>query len=100
VIQHLRQNYHLPDLSLDTLARAVGSNKSHLSRQFKRETGMTVIEYLQDVRVDAAKRLLLAGLKVAAVAERVGFSDAFYFSRIFARLAGYPPSEFRQRNVE
>ncbi len=100
VIHQLRRHYYLPGLSLETLARAVGSNKSHVSRQFKRETGLTVIEYLHKVRVDAAKRLLLAGVKVATVAEYVGFSDAYYFSRIFTRLAGYPPSEYRQRAAE
>ncbi len=100
VIHQLRQQYYLPDISLESLARAVGSNKSHVSRQFKRETGLTVIEYLHKVRVDAAKRLLLAGVKVATVAEYVGFNDAYYFSRIFTRLAGCPPSEYRQRCAE
>lgn len=100
IIQQLRQQYYQSDLSLEKLARAVGSNKSHVSRQFKRETGLTVIEYLHKVRVDAAKRLLLSGLKVATVAEFVGFSDAYYFSRIFTRLAGCPPSEYRQRAAE
>ena len=100
VIHQLRQHYYQPDLGLDQLARAVGSSKSHVSRQFKLETGLTVIEYLHKVRVDAAKRLLLAGLKVVTVAEYVGFSDAYYFSRIFTRLAGCPPSEYRQRAAE
>ncbi|MFN0119070.1 MAG: helix-turn-helix transcriptional regulator, partial [Blastocatellia bacterium] len=100
VIHQLRQQYYQPDLGLDQLARAVGASKSHVSRQFKSETGLTVIEYLHKVRVDAAKRLLLAGLKVATVAEYVGFSDAYYFSRIFTRLAGCPPSEYRQRAAE
>jgi AraC-like DNA-binding protein len=81
------------------LAHTVGVNKSHLSRQFRRETGLTVIEYLHKVRVDAAKRLL-ADLKVATVAEYVGFNDAYYFSRLFARFVGCPPSEYRQRTLE
>ncbi|MFN0124337.1 MAG: helix-turn-helix domain-containing protein [Blastocatellia bacterium] len=100
VIHHLRRYYYLPDLGLETVARSINSNKSHVSRQFKRETGLTVIEYLHKIRVDAAKRLLLAGLKVSTVAEYVGFSDAYYFSRLFTRVAGCPPSEYRLRPTE
>ncbi len=95
--QEIQRHYYLPDLGLEMLARAVGSNKSHVSRQFKLDTGLTVTEHLNQVRVDAAKRLLLAGLKVSIVAEYVGFSDAYYFSRVFTRLCGSAPSEFRKR---
>ena len=100
VRQEIQRHYYLPDLGLEMLARAVGSNKSHVSRQFKLDTGLTVTNYLNQVRVDAAKRLLLAGLKVAAVAEYVGFSDAYYFSRVFTRLCGCAPSEYRKRGGE
>lgn len=100
VIHQLRRHYYLPGFSLESLARSINSNKSHVSRQFKRETGLTVVEYLHKVRVDAAKRLLLAGLKVSTVAEYVGFSDAYYFSRVFTRVAGCPPSEYRQRATD
>lgn len=98
--QEIQRHYYLPDLGLEMLARAVGSNKSHVSRQFKLDTGLTVTEHLNQVRVDAAKRLLLAGLKVAVVAEYVGFSDAYYFSRVFTRLCGCAPSDYRKRGAE
>ena len=96
----IQRHYYLPALGLEMLARAVGSNKAHVSRQFKLDTGLTVTEHLNRVRVDAAKRLLLAGLKVSVVAEYVGFSDAYYFSRVFTRLCGYAPSEYRKRGGE
>jgi len=97
VIHHIRRCYYQPGLGLDGVARAVNSNKSHLSRQFKRETGMTVTEYLHKVRIDAAKRLLLAGLHVSAVAEYVGFADAYCFSRVFSQVAGCSPTAYRAR---
>jgi AraC-like DNA-binding protein len=100
VIHWLRRDYHGPGLILELSARAVGSNKSHLTRQFKPETGLTVVEYLHEARVDAARRLLLAGLKVSIVDWYVGFTDASYFSRIIARLAGSPPSEYRRGGPE
>lgn len=82
------------------MAQALSVNKSHASRQFKLETGLTVTEYLNKVRIDAASRLLLAGLKVTLVAEYVGFADAFYFSRVFTKMMGCSPSEYRRRGEQ
>lgn len=100
VIHHIRRCYYQPGLGLDGIARAVNSNKSHVSRQFKRETGLTVTEYLHKVRIDAGKRLLLAGLQVSAVAEYIGFTDAYYFSRVFSRVAGCSPTTYRRLGQE
>jgi AraC-like DNA-binding protein len=94
---YIRRNYYDPGLGLDAVARALSVNKSHLSRQFKLETGVTVTEYLNQVRVDSASRLLLAGLKVTLVAEYVGFADSYYFSRVFTRMMSCSPSEYRRR---
>jgi AraC-like DNA-binding protein len=92
--QFILQNFHA-DLDLEAVARAVCTNKSHLCGEFKRETGLTVIEYLTRVRVDAARRLLATSLRAAEVSRLVGFDDPYYFSRVFKKLAGKSPSEFR-----
>ena len=100
IIHYVRRHYYLAELSLEMVARAVSANKSHVSRQFKLETGLTITEYINKVRIDAAKRLLLAGLKVAMVAEFVGFTDPYYFTRVFTQLMGCSPTEYRRRGEE
>jgi AraC-like DNA-binding protein len=97
VVEYVRRHYFLTELGLDLVSRAVGANKSHVSKQFRLETGATITEYINRVRIDAAKRLLMAGLKVSVVAEFVGFSDPYYFSRVFARVMKCSPTEYRRR---
>jgi AraC-like DNA-binding protein len=86
------------NLDLDTITSAVSANKAHLCRAFKRDTGLTVMDYLARVRIDAGKRLLLTSLKVSAIAQLVGYDDPYYFSRVFKKLTGLSPSEFRDQH--
>lgn len=64
---------------------------------FKRECGKSIINYLIDLRIEEAKRLIMErATSLADIAEAVGFSDYNYFSRIFKRRSGYSPSEYRK----
>lgn len=83
------------NLDLDTVAQSVGTNKSHLCRAFRTAFGTTVVRYLSHARIEASKRLLLAGLPVSMVSELVGFQDPYYFSRVFHKQVGTPPTAFR-----
>lgn len=83
---------------LEALAKALFTNKSHLCHEFKQETGISVIEYLTKVRVDASKRLLLTDIKIAVIAKLVGFDDPYYFSRVFKKITGIPPVEYKTRH--
>ena len=74
-------------LSLDQLAQQFYLSSSYLSRLFKRETGTTLTTYLQNVRTTA--------LKSYEVAERVGINDPVYFSRIFKKITGLKPKDYR-----
>jgi AraC-like DNA-binding protein len=85
-------------LNLESIARAVFTHKAHLCRQFKRGTGLTVMDYLARVRVDASKRLLLTSLKISAISQLVGYDDPYYYSRVFKKLTGLSPSEFRAQH--
>jgi len=84
-------------LDLEVISRAVGANKSRLCREFRRQYNTTVMEYLTRVRVDAAKRLLLAQMRVTDVAAFVGFPDPYHFSRVFKRIAGVSPKQFSEQ---
>ncbi|MCL4850337.1 MAG: AraC family transcriptional regulator [Bryobacteraceae bacterium] len=94
----IEQNFDA-HLSLDAIAQAVCSNKSHLCREFKVSTGHTMIEHLTKVRVDAARRLLLTSLSINQVSELVGFEDPYYFSRVFSRCTGMSPTAYRKEKL-
>lgn len=85
------------DLSLEQLAGMVYLSPSYLSRLFKRETGENLSSYIQNVRIEQAKLLLrTTSLKTYEVAERVGISDPVYFSRIFKKITGVKPKDYRR----
>ncbi len=95
--EFIRSHYMDPGLSLRTICSALSISKSYLSTIFKAHTGMTVVEFLTDVRMEAAKELLAAEvLKSYEVATRVGFRDAHYFSLTFKKQTGISPTEYRE----
>jgi transcriptional regulator GlxA family with amidase domain len=68
-----------------------------LKRRFKAATGSTLIAYLQNLRVEEAKRLLEAGrMPVDEISEEAGYSDTSFFRRVFKRLTGLTPSHYRR----
>ena len=85
------------DLSLHTLAGLVNVNASYLSALFHRETGRTVTEYVNSVRMEAAARLLqTTHLQIQTVAQHCGMSDVNYFSKLFKKHHGLTPRRFRE----
>ncbi len=79
------------------LAREVGMSVRSLTRRFRRSTGNSPNEYIQRVKVEAAKRALESGARVSAVANVVGYADAVAFRRLFARVTGLTPADYRAR---
>lgn len=78
------------------LAEEANVSEDYLTRLFKRELGISPWEYLSRYRIRKAKELLeTTDLSIAALAEKVGFSDQAYFSRVFRKLAGCPPQVWR-----
>ena len=80
---------------VEQLARAVAMSPRTFARRFAQATGNTPLEYTQRVRIEAAKRALEAGDRVASVASSVGYSDAASFRRLFARITGLSPADYR-----
>ncbi|OMG01373.1 DNA-binding response regulator [Paenibacillus sp. FSL R7-0337] len=99
LIQQVRQHLaaHLQEnLTVKQLAGLYHLNSSYLSVLFKKETGQTISEYVQETRMNKAKELLRdPGIKVYEVAEQVGFQTAAYFTFLFKKTTGTTPQEYR-----
>ncbi|WP_276355858.1 response regulator [Cohnella caldifontis] len=93
------QRHYAEELELSRLAETVYLTPSYLSKLFKTETGETITDYLISVRIEHAKALLRGrnGLKTYEVGERIGYADPAYFNKIFKKVAGCTPKEFRDR---
>lgn len=92
----IQANFASP-IGLESVSERVGFNPTYFSLVFKKETGMNFLEYLTDVRIREAKRLLSDPRKtIADVAFEVGYSDVKHFSRLFTRSTGLHPSKYRK----
>lgn len=85
------------DLSLSALASMQGISKSYLSSLFKKETDMTITDYVNHKRIQYASVLLsTTHLQIQTVAQHCGMMDVQYFSRLFKKIKGESPVEYRQ----
>lgn len=96
-IAFMKINY--PDnIDLQTVANHLQISTWHLSKLLKRETGNNFVDILNEIRIDAAKKLLTeSNYKIYEIASQVGYSDIAYFSKIFKRTTGVTPSQFRNK---
>ena len=93
VIQFIHRNLS-SDLSLDTLSKNFYMSKYHLGTVFKRATGLTINEYIINLRIMTARELLKNDLPVSLVGERVGFYNVSHFIRTFKKLTGFSPKQY------
>jgi len=102
VIETVKQFIHqhfAEELELNRLAEEVFLTPSYLSKLFKTETGETITDFLISVRIDRAKDWLREknALKTYEVGEKVGYADPAYFNKVFKKVVGCTPKEFRDR---
>jgi two-component system response regulator YesN len=98
VIQYVNSNYHL-NLSLQMLAEKFYMNRNYISQLFIKHVSRSFTDYLAELRVRHACELLKnSNLPIQRVGERVGYHDAYYFSKIFKKIVGKTPREYR-RNI-
>ncbi|MHA6531435.1 response regulator transcription factor [Paenibacillus sp. BAC0078] len=85
------------NFELERLAETVGMNASYISRLFKYKTGQTITDYLIGIRIAKAKELLIGqpDLKNYEIAERVGYSDPVYFNKLFKKMCGMTPKDYK-----
>ena len=94
-IAHI-ERYHDTLLPLADVAAAVAVSPAHLSSSFSRFLSVHYVEFLQMVRVESAKTLLrTADTTIEEIAAKVGFDDSSYFFRVFKRVTGMTPGEYR-----
>lgn len=96
VKEYLRE--HLAEkITLDLLSEKCYVNKYYLTRLFKNEYGLTVGDYLLQLRISHAKELLrFSALSVEEIGERCGITPLYYFSRIFKQAEGVSPRDYRK----
>lgn len=86
-------DHYSQDISVRSLAEEVKLNPVYLGKLFKQNTGSTIKEYINRIRINNAEMMLSSGdFTVSETAERCGFHDISYFSNLFKSIKGYPPS--------
>lgn len=97
-LEFIREHYEAP-ISLQDAADAAEVNPAYLSYLFKQEMKIGFSNYVQELRIDCAKKLLSeTNCKVKDVALRSGFGDYHYFSKTFKKFTGLSPAEYRKES--
>ncbi|SFE95947.1 AraC-type DNA-binding protein [Paenibacillus algorifonticola] len=95
-IDYIQQYFADPELDNDRISEQAGLSPGYLSNLFKEQTGVTLHKYLTYVRIEHAKKRIMAGKEtLTAISAGSGFSSIHHFSRIFKREAGLTPSQFK-----
>ncbi|MBQ6183520.1 MAG: helix-turn-helix transcriptional regulator [Clostridia bacterium] len=91
--QHLREN-----ISRDSLCNALNTNRTTLSRDIKKYAGKTVTELINSIRLEKSRELLTGGKdRISDIANKCGYSDSKYFTRLFRKEYGVAPLAYRQK---
>ncbi len=98
-LEQVNRNYGA-ELSLKTLSSSLGVSPAYLGQLFREETGKYFNDFLTEVRMKAASNLLLeTDLKINEIVTRVGIPNQSYFNRIFKKLYGVSPVEYRRQGL-
>ena len=90
------QDHQTDDLSLGEVARAVNTSSFYFCKIFKKFTGLNFTHYLSRLRIEKARNLLLnPNLRVSEIAYEVGFQSLTHFNRVFKRIIGQSPTDYR-----
>ena len=96
VIEYIKENYyrHIP---LEEIAQITYMSKTYLSTLFKKETGYSISEYINGIRVDRARSLLVnSDIAIVEIARMCGFEDQSYFTKVFRKTTGITPKKCRE----
>jgi len=97
VIDYIQNNYNSKSLSVQEIAGVCHMNPAYLGQLFKKRMGYSIIDYIHDVRIEQAKRLLLeTDQNIDLIADQTGFKDRSYFCKIFKKKTGLSPGEYKK----
>ncbi|MNI29858.1 HTH-type transcriptional regulator YesS [compost metagenome] len=96
IVKHYREPFHLKELALH-----VDRTPNYISSVFKEVTGRTPVEYLHQVRITAAREMLLnTDMTIKEISDYLGYCDQTYFNHIYKKNIGYPPTYTAKRGVK
>lgn len=99
VEEYLRENYW-KDISMQDAARAVHYSDAYFCKMFKQQYGVNFTAYLTDFRIEEAKKMLRQpNVNIKEIGGKVGYEDPTYFARVFRRVTGQTPSEYRMSQI-
>ncbi|MCA0757210.1 helix-turn-helix domain-containing protein [Paenibacillus sp. N4] len=97
----IEAEYVNPNMSLEYLSEKFNINAKYVSKLFKETTGQKFIDFLIDIRLNEAKRLLAETRRpVQEIAEDVGYASAISFTRVFKKVVGSSPGEYRSESLK
>nr|WP_275901522.1 helix-turn-helix domain-containing protein [Cohnella algarum] len=97
---YIEEHFDDPDLSLKHLSDRFGMNGKNVSQLFKDAFGENFVDVLLRLRIEKAKRLLTeTDLGQQDIAQQVGYSNAITFGRMFKRVVGVTPGDYRKKHV-
>lgn len=95
-LKYMEAHYN-ETMSMDDVAKFVNVSYHYFSKLFKQQTGMSFTDYLTDIRIEKSKEMLLKTQRsVKDISLEIGYNDPNYYSKIFKKLTGLTPSEFRE----
>ncbi|MDD9272167.1 response regulator [Paenibacillus sp. GCM10023248] len=98
---YTKAHYHEGDITINKVCGHLHISAGYFSSIFKKETKMTFVNYLNHIRMEAAKELLrTTDMKALEIAEKVGYADANYFSFSFRKNVGVSPKEYRNNSTK
>ena len=95
--EQIIQRSYARTINLESVAEKVSMSQRNFIRRFKQVTGVSPMAYVHRIRIDRAKHLIeRGGRNTQQIAERIGYSDVAHFRRIFKRMTGQSPSDYRR----
>jgi len=101
ILEYIHQQYSSSEISLSTIADKFNITPQYLSAIFKEKTGQNISDYIQNLRMNRAKELLLStDYPVSQIAKMIGYTEVSGFTKAFKKFEGVSPNKFRELNKQ